>query len=241
MIFSPPYQLLWLALLCAPPVLIALAFALRARKPPNGGDIRIGNPMFKPHALPPIQDAVLSPLLHLTRTQSDADLRSLILGLRHMPLTDTAYILRRYQHSADPELQIYSQSILQQKQEQLQSAFAQLLPRANPESPAILASCIEAALHLASSPLTPESERIAVLRKSAPKAEAVSASGTTHPRAVFAAAKFCLLIRLVSRAEELCARLPVASPLWDALSASVRHQAAILHPPPPLTSGYSIH
>ncbi|HSI65298.1 MAG TPA: hypothetical protein VLE43_19380, partial [Candidatus Saccharimonadia bacterium] len=132
-------------------------------------------------------------------------------------------------------------SILQEKQEQLQSAFTKLLPRATQESPATLASCIEAGLCLVSSPLTPDPERAAVLRKIFPKVEVVRVSGTTHPRAVFAAARFCLLTRQVGIADELRGRLPAASPLWDSLTALVKHHAAILHPPPPLTSGYTIH
>lgn len=232
--------LAWLAILCAPPLLIALLLGFTPRRPDNGGPVRIGNPMLKKQAVPVLHDAELRPLLYLTRTQSDADLRALILGLRHMPLKDTAFILQRYRHSADPELQLHSQGILQEKQEQLQATFTRLLARATPDSPANLASFIEAGLNLIASPLTPESEHAAILRKIFPKAEALRNSKITHPRAVFAAARFCLRTRQVAHAGELLARLPQGSPLHGSLSALVTHHAAILHPPPPLTSGYQM-
>jgi hypothetical protein len=237
---ADPSQFFWLALFCAPPLLIALLFAFRTHTSKDTGPIREGNPLYKRDALPIPQEAVLRPLLHLTRTQSDADLRALILGLRHMPLKDTAFILRRYQHSSDPELQLYSQSILQEKQEGLQSCFGRLLPRATPESPALLASCLEAGLALAASPLTPDTERAAVLRKIFPKADLVRQAGVTHPRAVHAAARFCLLTHQIDHAEELRQRLPGRSPLHDSLGALVRHHAPILRPPPPLTARYYI-
>lgn len=233
-------QLLWLVLLCSPPLVIALLLALWKHRPTQIGSIRVGNPLFQPKALIVPHEAVLRPMLYLCRTQSDADLRDLILGLRHMPLKDTAFILRRYLHSADPELQLYSQSILQEKQEQMQTRFTQLLARATPEQPAMIASCLEAGLQLVASPVTPEPERVSVLRKMFPTAHHVGSSGITHPRAVYAAARFYVLTRQVSHAEDLRRRLPEASPLWDALTALVRHHSATLHPPPPLTSGYTI-
>jgi hypothetical protein len=234
-------QLIWVVLLCSPPILIALAFALRSHRPPDIGTIRIGNPMFKPTDFPLHQEAVLQPLLHLTRTQSDADLRALILGLRHMPLSETAFILRRYQHSTDPELQLYSQCILQEKQERLQGDFTRFIKLAGSRETSHVASCIESGLNLMASPLTPGSEQAAVLRKLQPHVAFVESSGMAHPRAVFAAAKFCLLLKEVDRAADLRTRLPVASPLWDSLTALLEHHTSILRPPPPLTTGYTIH
>jgi hypothetical protein len=233
-------QWFWLAVLCSPPLLIALAFALRSQQSSVADGIRIGNPMLEAGTLPAVHAAELRPLLRLTRTQDDAALRQLILGLRHMPLSDTAFILRRYQHSSDPELQLHSQCILQEKQEQLHAGFARLLPLATQDSPANLASCIEAGLRLASSPLTAPSERASVLRKVAPMTDAICSSRMTHPRAVFAAARFCLLTREVAQADELRARLPEGSPLHDSLTALVTHHAAVQRPPPPLTAAYTI-
>ena len=230
----------WLAILCAPPLLVVIVLSLLPKRSSNGGPVRLGNPLLKRDVLPAPQSAVLSPLLHLTRTQSDADLRALILGLRHMPITDTAFILRRYLHSSDPELQLYSQSILQDKQGHLQSAFARFLPLATVEAPAHLASCIEAGLNLAKSPLTPDSEFEAIMRKVAPKAELVLSSDITHPRALAAAARFFARSSQIEQAESLLARLPKGSPLQQSVSALVTHHKAILHPPPPLTSGYTI-
>jgi hypothetical protein len=233
-----PYS--WLALLCSPPLLVALLLALRSRQAMDIGTVRIGNPILKPDALPAQRDAVLHPLLHLTRTRSDSDLRAIILGLRHMPLKDTAFILRRYQHSADPELQIYSQSILQEKQEQMQSAFARLLPRATVEFPAHLASCIETGLALFASPLTPAQEGTTVLRKLSPLVDAIRDSGTPHPRAVCTAARFCLLTHRIDDAEKLAARLPERSPLRESLAPLIRHHSAIQRPPAPLTTRYTV-
>jgi hypothetical protein len=234
-------HLAWLALFCAPPLVIALLFAIRRHTPADSGPIRLGNPLFKAGTPPLPQEAALRPLLELTRTQSDADLRALILGLRHLPPRDTAFILRRYQHSDDPELQLYSQCALQESQESLQAIFSRLLPRAAQQAPAILASCIETGLSLAASPLTPEAERAAVLRKLFPKADAVRQSGLTHPRAVHAAARFCLVTHQIEPAEQLCRRLPAGSPLHESLTALLRHHAPILHPPPKPAPRYSIH
>jgi hypothetical protein len=182
----------------------------------------------------------LHPLLHLVRTRSDAELRSLVVGMRHMPLNGTAFILRRYQQSDDAGLQLYSQCILREKQERLQSAFARLLPLAVPASPALMASCIEAGLELAASPLTPGTERDSVLRKLLPVIEAARAPDVQHPRALFAAARYCLLTRETRQAEELRDRLPEGSPLRESLATLVAHHAAIRNPRASLTSGYTI-
>jgi hypothetical protein len=233
-------QFLWLALLCSPPLLIALLFAFRMRIPAETRPIREGNPLYRPDSLPVPREPVLRPLIHLTRVMTGAELRPFIIGLRHMPVGSTAHILRRYQHSSDPELQLYAQSVLQEQQEKLQLEFSRLLQHGDAQSPAILASCIEAGLALIESPLTPEPERAAILRKLLPKAQAMRHSGTRHPRGVFAAARFCLITRRIDQADELRALLPKGSPLHDSLTALCRHHAPILLPPPPLTSGYVI-
>lgn len=233
-------QLVWLALLCSPPLVIALVCALRRRTIPEAGDIRIGNPMFTPGMLPAHREAEVHPLLHLARTRSDAGLRALIVGMRHLPLNDTAFILRRYQKSDDAELQLYSQCILREKQERLQSAFARLLPLAVLASPGMMASCIEAGLELATSPLTPGAERDSVLRKLLPVIEASRNPDVKHPRTLFAGARYCLLTRETRQAEELRDRLPTDSPLRETLAALVAHHAAIQNLQTPLAPRYMI-
>ncbi|MFZ4763569.1 MAG: hypothetical protein ACOYMN_01345, partial [Roseimicrobium sp.] len=165
-----PY--VWLLTLCLLPVLWALLLAIWPRRVVDYGPMNQGNPMSAvgiPDHVPP----VLQPLLQLTRTQSDADLRALIIGLRHMPIAQTAPILRRYLHSRDPELQLFSQSILQEKQDVLLRDFSRMQALATEQAPANLASFLEAGVSLMDSPLTPESEHPGILHKLLPKAELV--------------------------------------------------------------------
>ena len=229
----------WLALLGAAPLVFTLfCLALPSRKT-NGGTIRTGNPLLKPGAIPHAQEPVLRPLLHLTRTLSDQDLRALILGLRHLPLAQTFSILRRYQHHPDPELQLHAQSILQEKQAALQRALTQLLPKAGADD-ASAASALEAALSLFASPLTPESEQAAILAKAFPCASAVLQQRVRHPRAVSAAARLFLQTGHIAEAQELLTRLESGSPLHTTLMRQVGHRASVLHPPEPLTASYQI-
>lgn len=235
----PP--ILGLCLLCLPPVIFTVALGLLPRRSQENGVILSGNPMLhNGNGIPAHVEPVVRPLLYLTRTHSDADLRALILGLRHMPITQTAPILKRYLHSPDPELQLYAQSILQEKQAKLQHDLARLLDLPAPVPPANLASCIEAGLNLMDSPLTPESEHGGILRKLYPKSEQVLRSDLTHPRALFAAARFCLRTHQVTHACELHDRLAPGCPLHETLGRLIAHHAAILHPPPPPTTGYQI-
>jgi hypothetical protein len=241
MSFTDHPQLVWLVLLCSPPLALALLLAAWRQRTTDAGDIRLGNPLFRPGAVPPQSPrAELRPLLKLTRMHRDSDLRALVIGLRHLPLRDSSFLLRRYQKSSDPELQLYAQSILQQRQEDLQQVLAQFLPLATEQSPAFLASSIEACLQILASPATSEPERDALLRKLAPKARLVCESRMTHPRAAFNAARFYLADGELDRAEELAARLPAESPLRHALDAQLRHHAAVQSPPPRESPRYTI-
>lgn len=233
--------LFWLMLMCLPPVAFAVALTVMPRRSPDYGPMLIGNPLFgsSKNGMPSHVPAVNDPLLRLTRIQSDADLRAIVFGLRHLPIHQTAPILRRYLHSHDPELQLFSQAVLQDKQDRLQREFARLTA-SSPDSPANLASCIEAGLSLMDSPLTPDSEHAGILRKLFPKAEQVLRSDISHPRALFATARYCLRTHQVSHAQELHDRLERDCPLQQELARLITHQAFILHPPEAMTSGYAI-
>ena len=234
--------LLWLLLMCLPPVAFAVVLSVMPRRAPDYGPMLTGNPLIgsSNNGMPAHVPAVNDPLLRLTRIQSDADLRAIVFGLRHLPIHQTAPILRRYLHSHDPELQLFSQAVLQDKQDRLQREFARLTASSSANSPANLASSIEAGLSLMDSPLTPDSEHSGILRKLYPKAEQVLRSDISHPRALFATARYCLRTHQVSHAQELHDRLEPGCPLQQELARLITHQAFILHPPEGMTSGYAI-
>ena len=234
--------LLWLLLLCLPPVVFAVVLSVMPRQAHDYGPMLTGNPLISTskNGIPAHVPAVTDPLLRLTRTQSDSGLRALVFGLRHLPINQTAPILRRYLHSYDPELQLFSQAVLQDKQDRLQREFARLTGPSGSDSPANLASSIEAGLSLMDSPLTPDSEHAGIFRKLYPKAEQVLRSDISHPRALFTTARYCLRTHQVSHAQELHDRLEPGCPLQQELARLITHQAYILHPPEAMTAGYAI-
>lgn len=234
--------LLWLLLMCLPPVAFAFVLCALPRRAPDHGPMLAGNPLTASsgNGMPAHQPAVSDPLLRLTRIQSDSGLRAIVYGLRHLPIHQTAPILRRYLHSQDPELQLFSQAVLQDKQDRLQRDFARLTSPATTGSPANLASTIEAGLSLMDSPLTPDSEHAGIFRKLYPKAEQVLRSDISHPRALFTTARYCLRTHQISHARELHDRLEPGCPLQQELARLITHQAFILHPPEAMAAGYAI-
>ena len=59
-------------------------------------------------------DVLLTPLVHISRTDRAEDQRNLALGLRQVRVEQAAPLLRHFMRSTDPELALFSQSILQQ-------------------------------------------------------------------------------------------------------------------------------
>lgn len=230
-----------LAAMSFAPVVLVLLLGWLPRKTMDHGDIEIGNPMLlnDDHSMnePPIAE----PLIHLTRALEESRLREVILGLRFLPIEKTASILKRYLHSNDAELQLYAQSIMQDGQEKLQGRFATTQPLAVPGSPANTASFIGAGLRLLDSPLTPDSEHLAIINKLLGPAEAVLASDTAHPRLAFETGRFCVRTDRLEDAARMLARLPKDSPLQVTLQRLLDHRQNILAPQPPLAFRYDIH
>jgi hypothetical protein len=231
---------LWLAVFCGPLLAVVLALGCMPRRHDDIGEIRLGNPLLRGenHALPPAAQPM--PLVHLCRTLGDAGLHPLVIGMRHLPLHETAPILRRQLKSLDPELQLYAQCVLQEGQAALQNRFQALAQKAIAgKSPAILASFLEAALSLLRSPLTPVSEHAITATKVqeilSPRLEELN-----HPRALHAAAMYFLQLKQPGMAAAMHARLPVGSPLHTDLTPRIAHVAAIQNPPPPVGTGYQM-
>jgi hypothetical protein len=230
----------WLAAFCAPLLIVALALGCMPRRQEAIGEIRIGNPLLRGenHAhsstLPPM------PLVHLCRTLGDASLLPLVAGMRHLSFHEAAPLLRRLLKNTDPEVQLYAQCVLQERQSALQNQFQTLTEKAaSRTSPALLASFLQSGLALLQSPLTPASEHIAITARMqeilSPRLEELH-----HPRALHAAAKFFLQLQQPAMAESMLSRLPAGSPLHTDLVPRIAHVSAIHNPPPAAGLGYHV-
>lgn len=231
---------LWLAVFCAPLLAVALVLGCMPRRHDEPGDMRIGNPLLRGENHTHIAAAQPMPLVHLVRTLGDAGLRHLVTGMRHLPLHETAPILRRQLKSLDPELQLYAQCVLQEGQAALQNRFQALAQKATDgKSTAILAWFLEAALSLLQSPLTPASEHAVIIEKAqeilVPRLDELN-----HPRALHAAAMYFLQLKQPGMAEAMHSRLPAGSPLHTDLTPRIAHVASIQNPAPAVSSGYQM-
>ena len=162
------------------------------------------------------------------RTQAASDLRSVALGLRFLPLKQAAHVLKRLAQSNDPELQLYSQTVLADGQEKLQQSFLRLRSLASGGAPSNAASFISAALHLLESPVTPDSERETIVKQTLPVAEQALNADTNHPRLIFESARLFANSSRITEAKVLHERLPARSPLHTELERLITHRAAIL-------------
>lgn len=215
-----------LAVLCILPLLVGYVLTLLPSKPVNGDDLETGNPFTAAVEMPPHVKPVMEPLIHLMRYRTDKELREAAQGLRHFPIQDTAPLLQRLLLHEDPMLQIFAQSILQDKQEDLQKDFAN---RAMVGDERAAADRIRAGLNLVQSPLTPDTEKPAILKQLLPLVEAAAASGVgSLPRLWYAAGCVSLLLQRLDLVERFIALLPPGSPFQDDLIKRLNHQAAIL-------------
>ncbi len=231
--------LAWAAVFCAPLVALVLVLQALPKNSRETGGIRVGNPLLQGEVIPSHVPASLQPIIHLARIQGDADLRALATGLRHLPLAQTAPLLRRFVKSSNPDLQLYAQSSLQEGQAALQETFTRLGSIAASGSPAVLASFVEAGLSLLDSPLTPESEHGAILARMHERVAPVLPD-LQHPRAAYAAASLYLRLGQPAAARALHSRLPQGSPLALKLGAMVAHKELVQSPPQAVSSGYVI-
>jgi len=237
----PNELLVLLAGLCLLPALFVAILVCLPRTAKPVDKMVSGNPLFDNRMLPVKQDVFLLPLVHAMRAAGSGQLKDLVLGLRHLPIHKTAPVLQSALQRRSPELQTYAQSILQQKQEELQADFVRLKPPAGgPVSGAMPANYMEAGIKLASSPLTQSSEQCRILEMMLPVVESVAASTDDHPRLVAACIQACLRLDKGDWAQSLLQRLPEGSPLMLQHQSLLAHYLAVHHPPEPVTSRYEI-
>ncbi len=222
------------------PVLIALLCRLLPQVPQASLQFRTGNPLLSDQRLPRQSAPLLQSYAQAARLHRHADLADLVTGMRHLPLKETAPVLRRFQKSLEPSLELHAQSILQTQQESLQATFARLLPAANESNEAKLASYLEAGLSLLSSPQTQESEHPAIVNKLSAVIASTTVAKSDHPRLLYNAALVCLRELKLAEARTFLLRLPAGCPLHANAAAKLVHAVCVHHPPQPLTAGYSI-
>lgn len=225
---------------CLVPLLILGVLALLPRNTATASKMVSGNVLLDRFDGTVKSGAVLHPLIHTMRTCNDEELRGFMLGLRHFPLQQSAAILKQAMHRSDPEVQIYAQSILQEKQETLQAAFTRSGANASNTDATSLANYLEAGLDLISSPLTQASEEPSLLMKMRPTLNAVLTTDANHPRLVAAAIELCLLSNSPREAQLLLTRLPEASPLREKYQGLVSYHLAVHQPPEPAPARYQI-
>ena len=231
---------LLLGALCFAPLVVVLLLGFLPMRVREENVIVVGNPLLNDEDASATKHILRKPLLHVMRVLSEDQLRELILGLRFLPVAQTAPFLKRYLGSSDAELQLYSQSILQNGQEKLQATFTQMQTLAMPESPANVASFLGAGLRLLASPLTPESEHASILQKMQKEALQALNPMVTHPRLVHEAACFFIRTKDFAAAYSLLSRLPAQSPLHESLNRLLQHHYRIARPPEPHSVRYQI-
>lgn len=215
-----------LAGLCILPLVVGYVLTLLPSKQVNGDDLETGNPFTATVEMPAHVKPVMEPLIHLMRYRTDKELREAAQGLRHFPIHDSAPLLERLLLHEDPMLQIFSQGILQDKQERLQKNFA---TRVVITDERMAADRIRAGLNLIQSPLTPDTEKPAILKQLLPLVEASDTSGVgSLPRLWHAAGRVSLLLQRLDLTERFIALLSPGSPFQDDLIKRLNHQAAIL-------------
>ena len=146
-----------LAILAALPLLGTWLIVLVPSRRRESSGLVIGNPL-EAAPLPPIAPVVSRPLVHLIRSLSGSEIEGFILGLRHLPVEQSAPLLTRFVNGSEPALQLYAQGILQQSRESLTAQFHQLqkLPADEPRTSTWL---LEAGLRLAHPSLCGPTER----------------------------------------------------------------------------------
>lgn len=216
-----PSEEMLLAVIALVPVLIAWAFGLFSSAAENSGSIRMGNPL-RVGAEVFEHDPAHESVLHLSRTESVTDLRDLALGLRNAPVEHAAPLLKHFMQSADPELALFSQSMLQQGRERLQATCGQLQSHLDQTDPRIAASLLESSLRLVSPALTTSGEREGRIQQLAKKAADQLASCEHTPRLLAACARVFLAAGFPEKADAVVSAMPEDSALRMALDPEIR-------------------
>lgn len=203
------------------PVLIAWTLGLFFSAPENRGAVRVGNaPPFGADVLEhdPAHDSVL----RLSRIAPVAELRDLALGLRNVPVVQSAPLLRHFMQSADPELSLFAQSILQQGRERLQTTCSKLQNHHEQTDPRIVASFLETGLSLASRALAAPGEREARLLQLEKKSADHLAACEHTPRLLAACARVFLAAGHPEKAGLIVSGMPEDAALRHALEPEIR-------------------
>jgi hypothetical protein len=213
-----------LAVLALIPLLIAWFLGFLGSRPEPMASFAVGNPLAE-HLAHESHDLITDPILHLARTARSDELRTLALGLRHMPVEEAAPLLRHFMGSHDPELSLFSQSTLQQGREKLQALYNQLRTHSQPQDPRIAASLLETGLRLAAPTLMTPDERTSHLKHLGRKAHEHLTSCPPTPRLMAACIQVFLASGDSARADELLQKLPADSSLKRSLTPSVKMAA----------------
>lgn len=207
---------LLLGLVALAPPLLAFALGFFPAKPPDEAGIQTGIPLAPPtHAS--LNHVALRPILHLTRTAAAGELRDLATGLRHLPVEHSAAPLKHLARSADPEVSLYAQSILQLGREKLQATFTRLQNHSQRSDPRIAASWLETGLRLAAPSLEMDGERDRWVAHLARLTEECLATCEYSPRLIAVCAQILLTARQPAKAAAVADLLPANSPLRSAI------------------------
>ena len=201
------------------PVLVAWTLGLFFSAPENRGAIRVGSTSSTDYfEHDPAHDSVL----RLSRIAPVADLRDLALGLRNVPVVQSAPLLRHFMQSADPELSLFAQSILQQGREQVQTTCSRLQNHHEQTDPRIVASFLETGLRLASPALAAPGEREARLLQLEKKSADHLAACEHTPRLLAACARVFLAAGHPEKAGLIVSGMPEDAALRHALEPEIR-------------------
>jgi hypothetical protein len=209
-----------IALALVPLAVIRLVAIIPLRRIEAGG-MTVGNPLHQA----PYTDAigVAWPLVSLSRRYGNGEMEGLLLGLRHLPIEDTAPLLGRYVRCSDPALQLYAQSILAQGRDQLHSTLVHL-ERSPPDDARAASWLLETGLRLAHPSLTGAAERPGLLHSLARQATERLATCEHTPSLLANAVRVFLSIGRAGDAHVLVEELPEDSLLRAALAPAVAHE-----------------
>lgn len=207
---------LLLGLVALLPPLLAFALGFFPTKHPDEARIQTGIPLA-PTSHAGFNHVALRPILHLTRTAAAGELRDLATGLRHLPVERSAVPLQHLARSADPEVSLYAQSVLQLGRERLQALFTRLQNHPQRSDPRIAASWLETGLRLASPSLETNGERNRWVSHLAKLTEECLAGCEHSPRLIAVCAQIFLTARQPDKAATVAQLLPANSPLRSSI------------------------
>lgn len=215
-----------LAVITLVPLIVVWLLGMFSSAPERKGIIQMGNPLRGSTDVFD-HDPAHESVLHLSRTETSAELRGLALGLRNAPVEQAAPLLKHFMQSPDPELALFSQSILQQGRERLQTTLNQLQNHQDQTDPRIAASLLETSLRLVSPALSSPDERGARIHQLAKKAGDQLASCAHTPRLLAACARVFLAAGDAEKAGSIVNSLPDDSALRWELEPGVRFALGI--------------